>query len=35
MGEDLDLPGELYGFGSLLLWVLATRATLAWTGVTS
>src|ERR1700728_915782 len=27
MGEDLELPGELYGFGSLLLWVLATRAT--------
>jgi tetratricopeptide (TPR) repeat protein len=27
MAEDLDLPGELYGFGSLLLWLLATRAT--------
>ena len=27
MGEELDLPGELYGFGSLLLWLLATRAT--------
>ena len=27
MGEDLDLPDELFGFGSWLLWVLATRAT--------
>jgi tetratricopeptide (TPR) repeat protein len=27
MGEDLDLPDEVYGFGSWLLWVLATRAT--------
>jgi tetratricopeptide (TPR) repeat protein len=27
MDEELELPGELYGFGSLLLWVLATRAT--------
>ncbi len=24
---DLDLPDEVYGFGSWLLWVLATRAT--------
>jgi tetratricopeptide (TPR) repeat protein len=27
VGEDLDLPDEIYGFGSWLLWVLATRAT--------
>ena len=27
MGEDLELPSELYGFGNLLLWLLATRAT--------
>src|ERR1035438_8604672 len=27
VGEDLDLPDELFGFGSWLLWVLATRAT--------
>jgi hypothetical protein len=27
MGSDLDLPDEVYGFGSWLLWVLATRAT--------
>ena len=27
MGEDLDLPDELFGFGSWLLWMLATRAT--------
>jgi tetratricopeptide (TPR) repeat protein len=27
MAEDLDLPDEVYGFGSWLLWVLATRAT--------
>jgi tetratricopeptide (TPR) repeat protein len=27
VGEDLDLPDEVYGFGSWLLWVLATRAT--------
>jgi tetratricopeptide (TPR) repeat protein len=27
VGEDLELPSDLYGFGSLLLWVLATRAT--------
>ena len=23
----MELPGELYGFGNVLLWVLATRAT--------
>ena len=27
MGENLNLPDEVYGFGSWLLWVLATRAT--------
>ena len=27
MPDDLDLPGELYGFGDWLLWVVATRAT--------
>jgi predicted ATPase/DNA-binding CsgD family transcriptional regulator len=27
VGKDLDLPDELFGFGSWLLWVLATRAT--------
>jgi predicted ATPase/DNA-binding CsgD family transcriptional regulator len=27
VGEDLDLPDEIYGFGSWLLWLLATRAT--------
>jgi tetratricopeptide (TPR) repeat protein len=27
MGEPLDLPDGVYGFGSWLLWVLATRAT--------
>ncbi len=27
VGENLDLPDELFGFGSWLLWVLATRAT--------
>jgi predicted ATPase/DNA-binding CsgD family transcriptional regulator len=27
VGEDLNLPDELYGFGSWLLWLLATRAT--------
>lgn len=27
MGEGLELPDEVYGFGSWLLWVLATRAT--------
>jgi predicted ATPase/DNA-binding CsgD family transcriptional regulator len=27
VGEDLDLPDELFGFGSWLLWLLATRAT--------
>ena len=27
MGEELDLPDEVYGFGSWLLWLLATRAT--------
>jgi tetratricopeptide (TPR) repeat protein len=27
VGDALELPSELYGFGSLLLWVLATRAT--------
>jgi tetratricopeptide (TPR) repeat protein/DNA-binding transcriptional ArsR family regulator len=27
MTEELELPSDLYGFGSLLLWVLATRAT--------
>jgi tetratricopeptide (TPR) repeat protein len=27
MGEELELPSDLYGFGGLLLWVLATRAT--------
>ena len=26
MGENLELPDELFGFGSWLLWVLATRA---------
>jgi tetratricopeptide (TPR) repeat protein len=26
VGADLDLPDEIYGFGSWLLWVLATRA---------
>jgi hypothetical protein len=27
VGGDLDLPDDVYGFGSWLLWVLATRAT--------
>jgi tetratricopeptide (TPR) repeat protein len=27
VGAELEAPSELYGFGSLLLWVLATRAT--------
>jgi len=27
MAEELELPDEVYGFGSWLLWVLATRAT--------
>jgi tetratricopeptide (TPR) repeat protein len=27
MGEELELPDEVFGFGSWLLWVLATRAT--------
>lgn len=27
MAEDLELPDEVFGFGSWLLWVLATRAT--------
>ena len=27
MAAELEAPSELYGFGSLLLWVLATRAT--------
>jgi hypothetical protein len=27
VAEDLDLPDELFGFGSWLLWVLATRTT--------
>jgi tetratricopeptide (TPR) repeat protein len=27
MAEDLDLPDEIYGFGSWLLWLIATRAT--------
>jgi tetratricopeptide (TPR) repeat protein len=27
VGEDLDLPDEVYGFGNWLLWLLATRAT--------
>jgi tetratricopeptide (TPR) repeat protein len=27
VGEELDLPDEIYGFGSWLLWLLATRAT--------
>jgi tetratricopeptide (TPR) repeat protein len=27
VGVDLDLPDEVFGFGSWLLWVLATRAT--------
>jgi hypothetical protein len=27
VGEELDLPDAVYGFGSWLLWVLATRAT--------
>jgi hypothetical protein len=26
MAEELGLPDEVYGFGSWLLWVLATRA---------
>jgi tetratricopeptide (TPR) repeat protein len=26
MGNDLDLPDEIYGFGSWLLWLVATRA---------
>ena len=29
MGVELDLPDEVYGFGSWLLWLLATRATRA------
>jgi hypothetical protein len=27
VGEQLELPDEVYGFGSWLLWLLATRAT--------
>ena len=27
VGEQLDLPDEVYGFGSWLLWLLATHAT--------
>jgi tetratricopeptide (TPR) repeat protein len=27
VGEELDLPDEVYGFGSWLLWLLATSAT--------
>ncbi len=27
MAEELELPDEVFGFGSWLLWVLATRAT--------
>jgi len=27
VSDELDLPDEVYGFGSWLLWVLATRAT--------
>jgi tetratricopeptide (TPR) repeat protein len=27
VAEELELPSELYGFGNVLLWVLATRAT--------
>jgi tetratricopeptide (TPR) repeat protein len=27
MAEDLDLPDEIFGFGSWLLWLIATRAT--------
>jgi tetratricopeptide (TPR) repeat protein len=27
MAEELDLPDEVFGFGSWLLWLLATRAT--------
>ena len=27
MGEELELPDELFGFGSWLLWLVATRAT--------
>lgn len=27
MAEDLDLPDEIFGFGSWLLWLVATRAT--------
>ena len=27
MGDELELPDEVFGFGSWLLWVLATRAT--------
>jgi tetratricopeptide (TPR) repeat protein len=29
VGVELDLPDEVYGFGSWLLWLLATRATRA------
>jgi len=27
MAEDLDLPDEIFGFGSWLVWLIATRAT--------
>lgn len=27
VNDDLDLPDEIYGFGSWLLWLVATRAT--------
>ena len=27
MAEDVDLPDEIFGFGSWLLWLIATRAT--------
>jgi len=27
MAAELDLPDEAFGFGSWLLWLLATRAT--------
>jgi tetratricopeptide (TPR) repeat protein len=26
MGDEIELPGEIYGFGNLLLWMVATRA---------
>lgn len=26
MGEEIEIPGEIYGFGNLLLWMVAIRA---------